>query len=1354
MPHLLSPRPLPRRAVLLISLVLATVAALLPARAQAAATWEFTNLSSCSGCTLVGGNTTFTGAYYATAINNRGDVVGNALGAATAPPAGTAGSYQQGFIWRDGKFTLLPFLSPVAATSAPNSSGSYASRTPGSSAADVNEAGVVVGTSSTGLQGRGPSGGTHAVAWRPFTGSGAAPLDLGPYQENDNTGGYHDRCNSNPGGVLACSTTGSAINENSDIAGSGEYHVASSAWPSIPFVIGGGNRPLFKDITDDGFGTTTGTADMVYGIGPSTNTGHSYRVNGINDSGQVVISPDPTLPVNSNSGTSAVFPSHGSMLSATSIPFDAGGSGVFHAINNAGWVIGRANNHGKLWKGGTVVDLPPLPGDIYSSASAINNRGDVVGQSSGKPGDNCLRATLWKADAWNAPIDINTQITAAFHLDEAHAINDKGQIVGGGTAPRDCTSNSGAVFKPYLVTPPALLTIDDVAVDQADSGTATAEFTVKLGRASTDTITVDYATQDGTGNGGAKTGVDYTAKNGTLTFAPGDVEKKIPVTVLASGPAPDKTFTVKLSNPANTSIDDDTGVGTIRNKSPLQVTVKPDQPKVEVEQKRDGPVPVTVKVEVAVKNTGNVPVDHITLPDKLTLGWDGAAPAAGFPITQTEPDELDLGTVAPGQTVTGTYTLVVTADGRFTLDVLALGDGAGQTLRGFGTGKLESDTKLLAFVADMGAQVRSQTRPGMIRSGSPFLVNVTLENRSYFRKIVVDPVYPELTGNAADGHLQQRDVDSTAANPEGSMAEVRPSSYVVLAPGEKKEYVAVIRTSASDAFENEGGGGGTRATVGFGAPRIRQVDDVTRELTDLPADRVALTEGSTSFAVSIDDAAPQTSPFNPYEAAFYVSAGSVWGLWKFTWGTFRGVVWDLPSGIVKGVINLSSATLNAIDRTVELWYAIRDDPVARAQYINAVADKVATAFEQAPETIALAPSNLFIAVSDAVGAKMERLSKEWEAGDWRGAAFELSTSGTEGVANIATMVGPGLLARFPLAAAKWNAAKTALYTGITTKLSQTVKKAQAVKGAVTVLTTVIKPGLAFTDQHMSRIFGVGASESTKIALYAKAKKLSITIRSRAQQSIDFVKSGKAVVKPYWIKTKNVNELDVEYLGYFSDDVGKVVCKRPISKKTLEKNLARNNVKPGTPLHEGIVKRYETRVKEWKEEFREMGKWDHEGSVKGKWPWKDNGVNPRLQADETSRYGFQLVFDKKKQQYVPQIKVGKTWKFITGDIDIIAITKANGRALTDAEHIQVLKDLRLLIGAQHPESATWIKDGRFWFKAKRDYLTNDGECCLAQYGADGKARAVEFDEALSDPETWTKSTYRIRWKGAYQQGPGE
>jgi hypothetical protein len=110
-----------------------------------------------------------------------------------------------------------------------------------------------------------------------------------------------------------------------------------------------------------------------------------------------------------------------------------------------------------------------------------------------------------------------------------------------------------------------VLSIGDVTVTQSNSGTTSAVFTVSLSMASTQSITVNYATADGTGT----TGGDYQAASGTLTFNPGETSKTI--TVLVNGDAafdPTETFFVNLSNAGNTAIAKSQGTGTIVNNNP------------------------------------------------------------------------------------------------------------------------------------------------------------------------------------------------------------------------------------------------------------------------------------------------------------------------------------------------------------------------------------------------------------------------------------------------------------------------------------------------------------------------------------------------------------------------------------------------------------------------------------------------------------------------------------------------------------------------------------------------------------------------------------------------------------------
>ena len=88
-----------------------------------------------------------------------------------------------------------------------------------------------------------------------------------------------------------------------------------------------------------------------------------------------------------------------------------------------------------------------------------------------------------------------------------------------------------------------------------------------LDRAALRTITVAYATRDGS----AKAGEDYTASSGTLTFSVGEDSKTVPVELLDDAKdESEETFELVLSNAANALIGDATATGTIENDDPLQ----------------------------------------------------------------------------------------------------------------------------------------------------------------------------------------------------------------------------------------------------------------------------------------------------------------------------------------------------------------------------------------------------------------------------------------------------------------------------------------------------------------------------------------------------------------------------------------------------------------------------------------------------------------------------------------------------------------------------------------------------------------------------------------------------------------
>ena len=97
------------------------------------------------------------------------------------------------------------------------------------------------------------------------------------------------------------------------------------------------------------------------------------------------------------------------------------------------------------------------------------------------------------------------------------------------------------------------------------------DFTVTLDEAASGTVTVDYATSDGT----ADAGDDYTAKSGTLSFSAGETSKTISVAIEDDiENESDETFTVTLSNPSGADLGTSSATGTIRNRYVAPLTAR------------------------------------------------------------------------------------------------------------------------------------------------------------------------------------------------------------------------------------------------------------------------------------------------------------------------------------------------------------------------------------------------------------------------------------------------------------------------------------------------------------------------------------------------------------------------------------------------------------------------------------------------------------------------------------------------------------------------------------------------------------------------------------------------------------
>ena len=117
---------------------------------------------------------------------------------------------------------------------------------------------------------------------------------------------------------------------------------------------------------------------------------------------------------------------------------------------------------------------------------------------------------------------------------------------------------------------PPTISLNDLLVTEGNGGTVNATFSVSLSWASSQTVTVQYVTADGT----ATAGSDYQSKVGPLTFNPGDTNKTITVEVTGDTlNEPNETFFVNLSAATNATIADNQGIGTILNDDGVPTVV-------------------------------------------------------------------------------------------------------------------------------------------------------------------------------------------------------------------------------------------------------------------------------------------------------------------------------------------------------------------------------------------------------------------------------------------------------------------------------------------------------------------------------------------------------------------------------------------------------------------------------------------------------------------------------------------------------------------------------------------------------------------------------------------------------------
>jgi uncharacterized protein YhjY with autotransporter beta-barrel domain len=250
--------------------------------------------------------------------------------------------------------------------------------------------------------------------------------------------------------------------------------------------------------------------------------------------------------------------------------------------------------------GGVTFDIATASGSATSGVDFVAN--SLTGQTIPAGASTYAFTVLVNGDTANEP-------TETFF---ANVTNVTGAIVSDGQGVGTIVNDD----------PLPSLSINDVTVTEGNAGTTNAVFTVTLGAASGQTVSVNFATANGT----ATQPADYTNTTGTLTFTPGQTTQTITVPVIGETvPEANETYFVNLSGATNATIADNQGVGTITNDD----------------------VPVTV-------NPATVPGGTVAAAYSQTLTASGGVAPYSFAVTA---GALPAGvTLAPGGTLSGTPT--------------------------------------------------------------------------------------------------------------------------------------------------------------------------------------------------------------------------------------------------------------------------------------------------------------------------------------------------------------------------------------------------------------------------------------------------------------------------------------------------------------------------------------------------------------------------------------------------------------------------------------------------------------------------------------------------------------------------
>lgn len=316
---------------------------------------------------------------------------------------------------------------------------------------------------------------------------------------------------------------------------------------------------------------------------------------------------NPPYPASLSTLNNAVDPTTGNVLETAA---DYDGVIAVASIQSDGAISGFSNY------GATSVDIGAPGSGIYSSLPT-NTYGSYDGTSMATPHVSGA-AALYKSVYPTATAE---EVKDALLNGARPTASLNGKVV---------TNGRLDVVSSLALAPVPKISITDEEVIEGNSGTTSMTFSISLSRASTNTITVNWATVEDT----ATAGVDYLSASGTLTFAPGELVKTISVDVVGDLDVElRERFKVVLTNPTNSIIRTPFGTGEIISEDLPRISVDD----VSIVEGNSGYKSLYFTVRLSDPHSENVAIFYSTDDGTAKSGGDYQATGGRLVIPAGEP---------------------------------------------------------------------------------------------------------------------------------------------------------------------------------------------------------------------------------------------------------------------------------------------------------------------------------------------------------------------------------------------------------------------------------------------------------------------------------------------------------------------------------------------------------------------------------------------------------------------------------------------------------------------------------------------------------------------------------------------